>query len=353
MKKRLTQIDMVRGISIIVVVAAHTDMPSALGKVLSLFCIPLFFMVNGYLFSPSRYLYNFSGLVKRRLVNLIVPYFSACLLSYIYWLTTSHVGHYKEGIIWFEPLLGFLNGNVGHLINFPLWYLTCLFSAQILFCLTQRLLTRYKLRLSFQVGFYLVLGLTGYLISKIAYLPWGLDIAFTVQLFLFIGLKFKEHKVLENMKPVSMYTVGIALIFIFTLVIDYNQIVSVATRDYNNLLMFYVGGVTGSILILNLVRMASKYRFIVNPLTFIGSKSLSILIFHVGVSFIILSYVDHFLFKGIEFNWIVNTIGGVLISIILGELLRKHPVSNLLFNGRKESYKKIENKSVELKSRTV
>ncbi|MBP1949031.1 acyltransferase family protein [Virgibacillus litoralis] len=352
MKKRLTQIDMVRGISIIVVVAAHTDMPSTLGKVLSLFCIPLFFMVNGYLFSPSRYLYNFSGLVKRRLVNLIVPYFSACLLSYIYWVTASQIG-FKEKIIWYEPLLGSLNGNVGQLINFPLWYLTCLFSAQLLFCLTQRVLTRYKCSLSAQVGVYFILGLIGYLISKLVFLPWGLDIAFTVQLFLFIGLKFKEHKVLENMKPISIYTIGIALIFIFTLVIDYNQIVSVATRDYNNLLMFYVGGITGSILILNLVRMVSKYRLIVNTLTFIGSRSLSILIFHVGVSFIFLSYVNRFLFGGIEFNWIINTIGGVLISIILGELLRKHPVSNLLFNGRKESYKKIENKSVELKSYTV
>lgn len=60
--ERLREIDIVRGITIFLVVLGHTGAAEVseglVSEILRGFRMPLFFMVSGYLFSSSKYLGN-------------------------------------------------------------------------------------------------------------------------------------------------------------------------------------------------------------------------------------------------------------------------------------------------------
>jgi acyltransferase len=57
MTKRIKHIDLVRGITILLVVAGHAGLPNSIHDFLRNFRMPLFFIVTGFLFS-KKYLEN-------------------------------------------------------------------------------------------------------------------------------------------------------------------------------------------------------------------------------------------------------------------------------------------------------
>ncbi|MED4043730.1 acyltransferase family protein [Priestia aryabhattai] len=116
MKKRSAEIDMIRGLTIALVVVGHAGIPDALNDILRTFRMPLFFLVSGYIFSMAKYEFNFKGLVKSRFWSLIVPYFIVCFFSYFIWLLSNFAGEKESGWIWYNPILGALYGNGESLI---------------------------------------------------------------------------------------------------------------------------------------------------------------------------------------------------------------------------------------------
>lgn len=65
---RLKVIDMVRGITILLVVVGHAGLtPAVLNDMFRDFRLPLFFIVSGYLFSASRYFDNLKLLLRTKL----------------------------------------------------------------------------------------------------------------------------------------------------------------------------------------------------------------------------------------------------------------------------------------------
>ena len=71
---RLQEIDIVRGITIFLVVLGHVGISnSLLAEVLGDFRMPLFFVLSGYLFSTSKYLENPKTAFKRKVTNFIDP----------------------------------------------------------------------------------------------------------------------------------------------------------------------------------------------------------------------------------------------------------------------------------------
>jgi hypothetical protein len=81
-----------------------------------------------------------------------------------YWILTNLLGQYKEEFTWYTPLVGMLNGNYEYLINFPLWFLVCLFCAQLIFCILYKYLRDFSLGIQLLV-FLKCLLLEIYLIS--------------------------------------------------------------------------------------------------------------------------------------------------------------------------------------------
>jgi fucose 4-O-acetylase-like acetyltransferase len=344
-KNRLAEIDAIRGITILLVVFGHTDIPVWLNETLRTFRMPLFFLVSGYLFSSRKYVNNIKELLKQRFWSLLVPYFSASVVFFLFWVTLFILKP-TDGQVWYKPLIGMFYGNDpgGWLgLNGPLWFLVCLFCAQVIYSITLRYTQRFSTPI--RVSVFILIGVLGFLISKIVFLPWSFDIAMVAVTFMYVGGLFKEHKLLEKLKPMSITLFGSLLIFIVSS--QFNSAVDMDYRIYGNLILFYAGGVSGSILVMMITKIIINSKIIGQALSYLGKESLTILIFHRGFCFVILSYIDNQFF-GMSIHWGIYLVIGITVPLLIGNIIKKIPVLDILLNGKRLHYDNL-NKSKKMK----
>lgn len=331
---RLKVIDMVRGITILLVVVGHAGLtPAVLNDMFRDFRLPLFFIVSGYLFSASKYFDNLKLLLRTKLLTLILPYFTAGLLTYSLWaLLRMLASDHSPGVGWVQPLAALLYGNYsdGLLLNIPIWFLTCLFITQIVFCITMRYIHTRSWQL--QLGIMLALSLTGYGLGQVIFLPWNIDVALVAQLYVFIGYKLKQHQVLSNIRIFNLNT--LVLLLIFLAAAYFNSYVDMNNRVYGNLLLFYLAGIAGSLLAIKGTQLLSKSKLFAALLTYIGQESLVILIFHYGVFILLLNFLERYVL-GTYLGWFPTTIIAVAGSLALNLVIQKVPVLSLLISGRR------------------
>ncbi|OKP96267.1 acyltransferase family protein [Paenibacillus sp. P46E] len=330
---RLKVIDMVRGITILLVVVGHAGLtPVVLNDMFRDFRLPLFFIVSGYLFSASKYFDNFTSLLRTRIITLVVPYLSAGLLSYLLWLTlrTIETNHTPD-IAWHEPLVAIAYGTYsgGLLLNIPIWFLPCLFMTQIIFCLSMRYLSGRPLFL--QLAVMLSLSLIGYALSTVAFLPWNIDVALVAQLFVFIGYQLKQRQLLSKIRIFNLGT--LLLMVIFLAAAYFNSYVDMNNREYGNLLLFYTAGIAGSLLTIQMTQLLSKSRFFTAFLTYIGQESLAILIFHYGIFILLLNFMEHYVYDS-YLSWFPTTVIAVAGSLVLSMVVKRVPGLGFLVGGK-------------------
>ncbi|KAI7255578.1 hypothetical protein KC345_g11115, partial [Hortaea werneckii] len=297
------------------------------------FRLPLFFIVSGYLFSASKYFDNLGLLIRTKLLTLVLPYFTAGLLTYCLWtlIRLFDNGHSPD-IAWYKPLLALLYGNYsnGLLLNIPIWFLTCLFVTQIIFCIVMRYIHTFSWQL--QLGIMLALSLTGYGIGQAILLPWNTDVALVAQLFVFIGYKLKQHQVLGRIRIFNLNT--LILLFIFLAAAYFNSYVDMNNRVYGNLLLFYLAGIAGSLLAFKGTQLLAKSRLFTALLTYIGQESLVILIFHYGVFILLLNFLERYVLHS-YLGWFPTTVIAVAGSLALNLVIKKVPVIYFLISGKK------------------
>ncbi|ULO08647.1 acyltransferase family protein [Paenibacillus sp. 19GGS1-52] len=332
--KRLTVIDMVRGITILLVVMGHADFtPVVLGDLFRDFRMPLFFMVSGYIFSASKYSHNLRLLIRTRLFSLVVPYFSAGILAYLIWVVLQTIAKGQSwDIVWYKPLLAIVYGTSleGNLINVPIWFLTCLFVTQIIFCMVMRYVDSFSWQL--QLGIMLLLSLSGFFMSTILFLPWNIDVALVAQLFVFVGYKLKQYKLIEKLHTFDLSSIVLFLLFLLTAY--FNSYVDMNNRIYGNVLLFYVAGITGSILVIKMTNALTPFKWFARLLTYLGQESLPILIFHYGIFILVLNFLEQTVFH-LYLNWLITTIIAVSGSLLFNLLVRKIPILHFLLNGKR------------------
>ncbi len=183
---RIHWVDQAKGIGILLVVLAHTDLDYGwVGKYINSFHMPLFFLLSGFLFQPDK-VESFRAYARKRSIALLVPYFAFALLSVLYFLLRSTYGNpeYYKDLDAGTQLLGvFYSAGTREWMDFnlPLWFLTCLFVVEMLY---------YGLRKLIRKPALLALALLA--ISLLAYadglwnpykLPWGIDVALTAVVF--------------------------------------------------------------------------------------------------------------------------------------------------------------------------
>lgn len=331
-KERLKEIDVVRGITILLVVCSHVGLPTDINNILTTFRMPLFFIVTGYLFSSSKYIYDFNKFFKKRATSLLLPYFSACILFLLLSVPLNYVRGLDVDLG--GSITGILYGNgdgLTHIFATPLWFLVCLFCTQILFCILYRITHKYSLVV--QLLSFMSIGVVGYFTSKSIHLPWGFDIALVALPLFFLGYKAKEYKFLRNLKITFVPIVIVFMVFISSCYL--NSPVDMNNRAYLNIVLFYVTGISGSILVIYIAKMLSEIYLPTKLLTVMGRESLSILIFHShSALFMHLLLVE---LLGIEtgFNWVAIAIGGIVISLLINRAIKRIPALNFLFNGIK------------------
>lgn len=140
LKKRERWIDCCRGFGIALMVVGHSQPPEVLEKFIYGFHMPLFFVISGYCFSEEKWKINgLWSLIKKKFVDYIVPYFLLGLVNLILNLMINFVR--TKSMMQASTLavsqFGWLVYSYGRSDKMPnctpLWFLTCIFIANIYF----------------------------------------------------------------------------------------------------------------------------------------------------------------------------------------------------------------------------
>ena len=120
-----------------------------------------------------------------------------------------------------------------------------------------------------------IVSCAGFVIKNFFLLPIGLDIAFAMQIFLLAGILIRRHNVLDKMD----FKFCGALILILLGVFYFNETIDINTRTYGNPLLFYAGGIAGTLLVMKISALMTGGK-IFSLISDCGRQSMMILFLH-------------------------------------------------------------------------
>lgn len=195
--RRIAWVDYAKGIAIIGVFILHSNAPEDVIHVVDAFCMPLFFLLSGFVFSIRRYS-SFGPFLWNKLRTLIFPgIFFAVVPFVIERAIGMFSGNAWTAKAYAEWILGIAVNLRGHegFGSIP-WFLACLFILEI----GGYILLRLSKCVSLPEWAFIVIGtvsiLIGYLYSAFIHivLPWGTDIALSMFGFFVFGYVMRGHR---------------------------------------------------------------------------------------------------------------------------------------------------------------
>ncbi len=197
--KRIEWIDILKGIAIISVIIGHRTwisygiVPAVLKIWIYSFHIPLFFFLSGYTFSVKENT-KFGKFVLKKVKTILIPmvFFSmvSILVNYGYYSILLNNKSRNPKII-IEGLLGIIIQKRSGTYGGVLWFLPCLFVAEIIMFAIVRLSRNNLKIIAALIIISFCLGITWIKITHIL-LPWDIEIAFIAVLFLGLGCLAKQ-----------------------------------------------------------------------------------------------------------------------------------------------------------------
>jgi polysaccharide biosynthesis protein PslL len=354
MNTRLQHIEIAKGIGILLVVLGHNSIfeinhNDKFYSVIYSFHVPLFFFLSGLFLNPDG---KFTKLVLSKLDSLLKPYFTIFLIMTINFLSLKHYS-----------IISYLTGITYSSINtiprpwIPLWFLTHLWAVTIFSWLFIKVTKLNSIKIIFQIFLLLILLVIGFLSRHVflqipiningskfvlSGLPFSIDIVFISGFFFLLGFLTKQ-KVMD-FKIQAKYFLLSFVLFCF-LHYYYNYTINLWARRYDDLIISTMEALTGIYIILCVSTFISKYKVITNILSYIGSGSLFILIFH---SFFQIK-VSNFFTTHHNVNYFTGILAFIIsstIPLLIWELVKRNDYISLFFLPLK-SNKLITNKNID------
>ena len=287
MLKRLQWVDFSKGIVIILVVVAHVMHRGTFEiAFIYTFHMPFFFVMAGYLLNVAKYEKRYNDFVNKSFKRLVFPYFLANFLYYPVWYIFCHLMGRLAIYDWayrapLDVLRNIFIGNIPAvniwLVLHPLWFLMCLFFAEILYL---KLCIGFKEKTTKIFGAVCILSVAGYILGAHLPLPLGIDIALVAQFFIFVGNFIKKNNLLEKMNFGSC-VIFLAMVFAITYL---NGKITMDGREYGNLILLYIGGIVGSLFVMKISMAAADIgNKISDFISYCGKQSMIILVLHIPI----------------------------------------------------------------------
>lgn len=257
---------------------------SVIGKeIFLLFTVQIFFVISGILSSKSKWYNsapNFRAFLRCKCSSLIVPYYiwgTIDLVIYLFFSSGS-----KEIL---AQLLCFLFGMrriTGELcFTGAIWFLTALFSSQLLFYLFVNYLISNKVK----VSFILIVFITAVLFkNNKMILPFNLDTVPYILPTIIVGYYFGKSGYYDTYKtqPSRVWLIpvsGLILAFSYKVL---KQTSDIFYRDFNNLLLFWLCGFAGTVGVFEISKiiLSCKISLFQNFFHFVGRSSLEYMAIH-------------------------------------------------------------------------
>ncbi|MBE6305048.1 MAG: hypothetical protein E7082_03895 [Bacteroidales bacterium] len=308
MQQRLGWLDYSKTIAIYLVILGHTAICPALEQFIYVFHMPLFFFMAGYVFKFEKQP-TYRQFLKKNTSQLLLPYLLLNCLTFIFWLfISSQVGSDTTDVksSFHIPLIAIFYGHPKSLLHdIPLWFILALFVIRNLFYILYRNSSHTR-----TITIIVLLAAIIIYTFEIFTLPLCLDIAIIVLPIYALGYYAR----VKGLNFDNAIVFGISLII---LVMSYilNGKVAIHVSQYNNLALFYMGGIAGCYAI---IFIAKKFHAIIGErklITFIATNTLLICAFHLP-SFTVIKGVLLYVF-----NFSPDKISGSILPNILLSLI--------------------------------
>lgn len=261
-KKRYENIDFMKGICILLVVATHLDLPVLSHASFSLFRMPLYYFLSGIFF--SRY-DGFRTFLIKKTNNLIIPYlfFSlftlVAILVFYFWKDWSLKEAYMES---------------GPLHNGPIWFLVSLFEVGIIVYFVSAIKSNVL-----QFVLVLILSILGYyLCQKKIILPFYLNTASLGVFFYYAGLLLRRYRILDDESHIGIKFVSFLVIFLMVAFVAVpDRRLALISYDVPFLYhWFVIAGLSGTLALFYLSKLVKK----VSIINYFGRYSIIVLGVH-------------------------------------------------------------------------
>lgn len=261
---RLLWVDYMKGICMMAVIMSHIGWPEVYGKIFSPFFLTGFFFVSGYTFNRKN---NFIQFLRGKIKTLVIPVLSLGSINAL-------LAYWAENKPFVERIEGLLVQCPGMWDD--LWFVVCLFSMEIMFYGITMLkslkgISACVVALSL-VGY-------GYSISKMESLPWHIENACILMIFLLGGYIVKNTKqgsCLLNLLKNYKVLLSLCLIYVLVVCLIDNYPIDIHLLNYNSWIAFMVTALMGVVIVLGV--SLNLERFMHNPimkyLQFVGQNTL-------------------------------------------------------------------------------
>jgi fucose 4-O-acetylase-like acetyltransferase len=330
--QRIQWVDFAKGIGIILVVVAHAiQRDPTLVALIFVFHMPFFFVMAGYLLNTEKWMSRFEEFKSKLKQRLLLPYFLANFLFFPFWFILCHCLGISLIYDWeqrepFDVVFSIFIGNNDifgtKLLLYPLWFLPCLFFSELLFLKLKIFFGKNKLIIYTAI---IVTAAIGYFLGKFFQLPLGIDIAFFTQAFLLVGSLFRKSNCIEKIN----FPVCVILLLIIFFIPLLNGYTTMDKRLYSDPILFYIGGISGSILLMKFSMWASKFgNKICNFVEYCGKQSLLILTLHIPIFAVLYNLILSNVAEDSVQNYLelIFIGGGVIIPVMIAKKFGNKPI---------------------------
>ena len=261
---RVTQLDIVKGIGIILVIFGHLAERNQISRILVYsFHMPLFFAISGYLSKPT----TIKEIFEKGIRKLVLPTYLILTLDCLIRVVESllSLNSWPSISEWINGLL--IHGGV--LWNLPVWFLMTLFVCRILGQLNNRILW-----IIFAIcDLICIVGVN----TKVP--QWWLTNTIMAFPFYYLGLISRQYNILKlwNNTKIRWKIIGLCVWIVIAL---YNGYTDINTHSNGkNYALFLITGVLGTLLLTELANVikGTKLGYLAEIL---GKKSMFVLISH-------------------------------------------------------------------------
>ena len=266
---RIAWIDYTKGIAILLVIVGHTIRNFYIRSIIFSFHMPIFFILSGYTFRPSKIIQDFLRKAKKSFKSLIIPAYCIWIIRLILYYVVNHIKYSASEIFYSALYTSGVQINTNGLI-IPafgmMWFLVVLFLIKILYDIIHSLISNEKIRI---IVIFIISEL-GMIIGKKQFLFFSFDIAFATLIIFFTGYIINTKTILISEKWLSDKIIFVSF-FIWTgllgLCFVNHTHFEIASRDYPFNFLSIIMAISGSFVFISVCIRLSSLKGFFDPIT--------------------------------------------------------------------------------------
>ena len=300
--ERRKDLDFAKGVGIILMVLGHC-FSAGNGETLRAwfysFHMPLFFAIPGILAWSRNQALSFTALIKKRTRSLLFPYYVWGVLA-AFFLTV--VG--RKPLEWLWVLIKCVLTWEG---LSAMWFLPCLFLAELLFQCCLRGADRHPI---FGTVIAAAFAVSGFAVPNLNIYVTVFLRSLTGASFMYLGWLLADWM----SRPASPF-IWCAICVVHAVLAIYNGRIDVLAREYGNFLLFFVNALLGSWLVIQLhgILNAMRLKKVTQTLMWFGQNSLIVVCTSI-YAIELLRLADYKLFSGMLSS--LGTVEGIVLCAL-------------------------------------